>query len=75
MKEKIISTLAEVAGVPAESIGVDTRLTADLGLSSFDVADAAVMIEQEYGIRIPDECFREMETVSDVLRIAGEVSG
>lgn len=75
MEEKIISILAEVAGVPAESIGVDTRLIADLGLSSFDVADAAVMVEQEYGVRIPDERFREMETVADVLRIAVEVSG
>ncbi|MBR3201283.1 MAG: acyl carrier protein [Mogibacterium sp.] len=75
MEEKIISILAEVAGVPAESIGVDTRLIADLGLSSFDVADAAVMVEQEYGIRIPDERFQEMETVADVLRIAVEVSG
>ena len=75
MEEKIISILAEVAGVPAESIGVDTRLIADLGLSSFDVADATVMVEQEYGIRIPDERFQEMETVADVLRIAVEVSG
>lgn len=75
MEEKIISILAEVAGVPAESIGVDTRLIADLGLSSFDVADAAVMVEQEYGVRIPDERFQEMETVADVLRIAVEVSG
>lgn len=75
MEEKIISILAEVAGVPAESIGVDTRLIADLGFSSFDVADAAVMVEQEYGVRIPDERFQEMETVADVLRIAVEVSG
>lgn len=75
MEEKIISILAEVAAAPAESIGVDTRLIADLGLSSFDVADAAVMVEQEYGIRIPDERFQEMETVADVLRIAVEVSG
>ena len=75
MEEKIRNILSEIAGVPADTITKETRVVADLGLSSFDVADAVVMIEEEYGARIPDERFQELETVGDIVRIAGEVLG
>ena len=72
MKEKIIDILAEVSGVSADEISDNTRLVADLGLSSFDLADIVVSAEDEFGISIPDERFPEIQTVGDVIRIISE---
>lgn len=69
MKKKIIDILAEVSGVSADEISDNTRLVADLGLSSFDLADIVVSAEDEFGISIPDERFPEIQTVGDVIRI------
>ncbi len=73
MEEKVTAILSEVSGVPCDQISLDSRLLGDLGISSFDLADTVVTVEEEYGIHIPDERFRELETVADILRILGEV--
>ncbi len=73
MNEKILQILAEVAGVDAGSISEDTRLTDDLGLTSFDLADIVVSIEDEYGVSIPDEVFPTLHTVGDVFAAAKKV--
>lgn len=74
MKEKILEILAEAAGVSADEITEDTRLVADLGLSSFDLADIVVAAEDEFGVSVPDELFPEIQTVGDVIRIIGQVA-
>ena len=50
----------------------DTRLAGDLGMSSFDLADTVVSVEEAYGVKIPDERFHELETVADIVRIVRE---
>ena len=72
MEEKILKIISEVSGVPAAELKRDTRLVGDLGMSSFDLADAIVSMEENYGVKIPDERFREMETVADIIRIISE---
>ena len=72
MEEKIREILAEVSGVPASEIREDTRLAGDLGMSSFDLADTVISVEEAYGIRIPDERFRELQTVADIARVIRE---
>lgn len=75
MREKILEILAETAGVPVSDLHDDTRLVADLGLTSFDLADIVVSAEEEFGIVIPDSRFPEIQTVGDVIRVLGEVQG
>ena len=72
MEEKIKEILSEVSGIPASKISTDTRVAGDLGMSSFDLADTVVTVEETYGIRIPDERFRDIETVGDIVRIIEE---
>ena len=72
MEEKIKEILSEVSGTPASDISTDTRVAGDLGMSSFDLADTVVTVEETYGIRIPDERFRDIETVGDIVRIIEE---
>ena len=73
MEEKIIGILADTSGVPADKISMETQLVGDLGMSSFDLADIVVRVEEEFGIHIPDERFPELQTVEDVIRLASEV--
>ena len=73
MNEKILQILAEVSGTDAESIKENTRLADDLGLTSFDLADVVVSIEDEYGVGIPDEVFPKLHMVGDVFAAAKKV--
>lgn len=73
MNEKILQILAEVSGTDAESIKENTRLADDLGLTSFDLADIVVSIEDEYGVSISDEVFPTLQTVGDVFAAAKKV--
>lgn len=73
MNEKILQILAEVSGTDAESIKENTRLADDLGLTSFDLADVVVSIEDEYGVSIPDEVFPTLHTADDVFAAAKKV--
>lgn len=75
MREKLLEILAETAGVPVSDLHDDTRLIADLGLTSFDLADIVVTAEEEFGIVVPDSRFPEIQTVGDVIRVLGEVQG
>ena len=72
MEEKIKEILSDVSGIPASEIHTDTRVVGDLGMSSFDLADTVVTVEETYGIRIPDERFKELETVGDIVRVLEE---
>ena len=75
MNEKILQILAEIAGADAASISENTRLADDLGLTSFDLADIVVSIEDEYGVSIPDEVFPTLHMVGDVFAAAKKVLG
>ena len=72
MEEKISEILSEVSGVPLAELQPETRLVGDLGMSSFDLADMVISVEEIYGVKIPDARFREMETVADIIRIIRE---
>ena len=72
MEEKIKEILSEVSGVPLSELHAETRLVADLGMSSFDLADMVISVEEAYGIQIPDTRFRELETVADIERVIRE---
>lgn len=73
IKTKIIEIFAESSGVSADRITEDTRLVADLGLTSFGLVDIVVNAEEEFGVSIPDEYLKEIQTVGDAIRIVEKV--
>ena len=72
MEDKIKEILSGISGIPAAEINRDTRIAGDLGMSSFDLADTVVNVEETYGIRIPDERFVDLETVGDIIQVIEE---
>lgn len=75
MLEKFRDILEEYVEVPRKQITQDTNLLTDLQLSSLDVVDIIVAIEDELGILIPDRKLSEIITVGDVIRLLKDEYG
>ena len=65
--EKVISTLASVKRIPADTIKLDTSLQ-DLGIDSLDVFTLLFELENAFKISIPDDDVRSLRTVNDVVQ-------
>jgi acyl carrier protein len=64
--EKVISTLASVKRIPADTIKLETNLQ-DLGIDSLDVFTLLFELENAFKISIPDDDVRSLRTVNDVV--------
>lgn len=72
MEETIRTILAETLEVSPEEITPDKRLVADLGLTSFDLADVVLQAQDEFGVTLPSGMWGEITTVADIYRAVGE---
>ncbi|GAB4038716.1 MULTISPECIES: acyl carrier protein [Spirosoma] len=66
MKERVIDILKQF-GVSESSVTEQTHFSRDLGLDSLDSVDLIMQLEQEFGIRIPDEDHHKLATMQGVL--------
>lgn len=64
--EKVISTLASVKKIPADTITLDTNLQ-DLGIDSLDVFTLLFELENAFKISIPDDDVRSIRSVNDIV--------
>ena len=67
MLEQLKDILVKFTKVNREDITEKSVLTADLGLSSFDVVSIVTEIEDEFDIEIPDKDIRKFVTVGDAV--------
>lgn len=75
MEQQVRQILAETLEISPEEITPEKRLVADLGLTSFDLADVVVQAQEEFGVTIPSERWTEIVTVADVCRVIREEMG
>ena len=59
--------LSKTIGMENSEINKDSDLKADLGLSSFDLAELACVVEDEFDIEIPNRAIKDFKTVGDVI--------
>ncbi len=64
--EKVITTLASVKRIPADTITLETNLQ-DLGIDSLDVFTLLFELENAFKVSIPDDDVRSLRTVNDVV--------
>ena len=64
--EQITEILMEKFGLTREEIQPDSRLEADLGINSLELAELAFCCDEEFGIEIDDEDIHRLITVGDV---------
>ena len=66
MLDTIKKMLAEEFNIDEDSISADSKLEADLGINSLELAELAFRLEEEFGIEIKDEDIPTLITVGEV---------
>lgn len=64
--EQITAILSESFGLSPDEIQADSRLEADLGINSLELAELALRCDEEFGVEIEDEDIHRLITVGDV---------
>lgn len=72
MLDTIKKMLAEEFNLDEDSIQADSKLEADLGINSLELAELAFRLEEEFGIEIKDEDIPTLITVGDVANYIEE---
>lgn len=67
MLQTIRTILSKYTTVGTDEIKENSVLTADLGLSSFDVVSIVSDFEDEFDIEVPDRDIRKLITVGDII--------
>ena len=74
-----MSTLDQIKGMLAESFGLspeeiteDSRLEADLGINSLELAELALRCDEEFGVDIDDNDIHRLITVGDIAAYLDE---
>ena len=66
--EIIKKIIAEQLKVDESIITMDTHLMKDLEADSIDAVEIIILIEEKYGIEIPDEDAEKFQLVGDLVR-------
>jgi len=65
--EKLRDIIVEELGVDAEEVTLEATFSDDLGADSLDLFELVMSIEDEFGVKIPNEELANMKTVQDAL--------
>lgn len=66
MLEQIKGMLAESFGLDPDIIMTDSRLEAELGINSLELAELALRCDEEFGVDIEEDDIHKLITVGDV---------
>ena len=67
MFEKVCALLADQLNISADSIKPTDNITEDLHADSIDVVEMLMNLEDEYGVKLPEESFDRIKTVQVVV--------
>ncbi|MBQ9416868.1 MAG: acyl carrier protein [Clostridia bacterium] len=67
MFEKLQSLLIDKFNYDKDQIKMETKLGAELGLNSIELAELVMSCEEEFNIEIPDDDIHDFETIGDVV--------
>ncbi len=72
MIETLKRILTDYVSTDTSTITEETDLKQDLGLNSFELADLACAVEDEFDIEIPNRAVHALITVGDVIKFIEE---
>ena len=70
--EKVKTVIVEQLGIDEASVRMDSSFLDDLGADSLDIVEFIMVLEEEFGIEIPDEDVEKIVTVKDVVEYISE---
>lgn len=68
ISEKVVDMLASQLNLEKAKLVPDARLIEDLGADSLDMVEMLMLVEEEFGISIPDEDAMNLKTVGDIVK-------
>jgi acyl carrier protein len=66
-REVVLSTIARISGMSADSLTREMQLAGDLGIDSPKALEMLLKLEEQLDLEISDEQAGEMSTVGDIL--------
>jgi acyl carrier protein len=67
LSARIVSIVGAQLGVGAQSLVPESNLLDDLGADSLDVVELVMVLEEEFGIEVPDEDVENIRTIGDIV--------
>lgn len=65
--DKVKDIIVENLGCDESEVTMEATLMDDLGADSLDAVELSLALEDELGVKIPDEDFEKMTTVKDIV--------
>ena len=69
---KLTEILTDQFGIPEDEIEPDASFEA-MGLDSLDLVEVTLVIDEELGVKIPDERLPEIETPAQAVAVISEL--
>ncbi len=66
IQHRVISVLADYASARVPVPKPESHIVHDLGMDSLELMAAVTSLEQEFGLRVPDDIMSEIATVSEL---------
>lgn len=78
-EQEILAGLAEIVneetGLAADAVQLDKAFTDDLDIDSLSMMTIVVNAEEKFGVRIPDEDVKNLQTVGDAVTYIQSAQG
>ena len=68
ISEKVVDMLASQLNIEKAKLIPNARLIEDLGADSLDMVEMLMLVEEEFGISIPDDDAMNLKTVEDIVK-------
>jgi acyl carrier protein len=69
IREKLTEILVSEFEIEAEKITPEASIQSDLGIDSLDVVDMVVLIQDEFGIKLQAQDFKDVKTFDDLVKL------
>lgn len=72
--DKIKDVMVDTLSVEADKITLESKLDEDLGIDSLDAVELSMALEEEFGIKIPDDELPNLKKVSDIVALVDKLN-
>jgi acyl carrier protein len=72
IREKVVEIVKDKLGVEDDKITDEAKYVEDLGADSLSLVDIAMALEDEFGMKIPDEDIEKITTVGATIQYIKE---
>jgi len=67
VKDRVIELILENLEVDPESVAPEAKFIDDLGVSSMDLWELVLVMEDEFDLEVPDEDLEKIVTIQDAI--------